>query len=192
MSRSKAKPYPQPDENSCGPASLKTALEILGIRKSFSTLSRLCGVTKQGTSVKKLIRVANRLGVSVLAVEWATLRHLQSALKSISSQPRAVIVDYLYLDKQPYEETGHYAVVATYSARNGRILIFDSYSETKKSYSWHDFLDRWYDYDYRRIKTSRRRYTRSRKWHNRLLLVLARNPDHLPRFTIRTAKLYPA
>jgi len=191
MSRSKTKPFPQPDEYSCGPASLKTALEILGTHRSFSSISRLCRVTKNGTPVKKLITVANKLGVAVLAVEWATLRHLQSALKPQASQPRAVIVDYLYHDTEPVENTGHYAAVASYSARNSRIYLLDSHSQTRKSYAWKNFLDRWYDYDYKRTKTSKpQKYRISRKWYNRLMLVLARDPRHLPRFRTPTAKLF--
>jgi ABC-type bacteriocin/lantibiotic exporter with double-glycine peptidase domain len=194
MSRSKTKPYPQKHESDCGPASLKTAFAILGRRISYDTLNAACGVTKNGTPVKKLIKVANQFGAHVLTVEWATLRHIQSALKSAPQKPRVIIVDYLYSDQTPVEETGHYAVVSAYSARNGRIQLLDSYSETKKTYSWKEFLDQWYDYDYKRIKISKRgsKFRLSRKWHNRLMLVLSLDKKYLPKFSTPLTKFYPA
>jgi ABC-type bacteriocin/lantibiotic exporter with double-glycine peptidase domain len=192
MSRKKTKSFTQPDKEACGPASLKNALKLLGMRKSYDELYDLCKTTKNGTSVENLIKAACRLGLSVMSLEWATLTHIQNALKSAPGQPRAVIVDYLYMDEEPMEETGHYAVVASYSARSSRIILFDSFSGTKKSYLWTDFLDQWYDYDYKRIKAkhSIRRYTLYKRWHNRLMLVVAKSPKHLPKFRSVSKKLY--
>lgn len=196
MGRTKAKTYSQPDDSTCGPASLKTALEILGQpRLSLTALTKLCKTSKNGTSVSNLINAANQLGLTVLAVQWATLRHLQASLKHNPNAPRAVIVDYLYdltPENQPVEESGHYAAVASFSARNSRLILFDSASGGKKSYSWKEFLDRWYDYDYRRIKTSKKSYRRSKKWHNRLMLVLVKNPKFLPKFNNPYTRLHPA
>ena len=196
MGRSKAKTYLQPDSNTCGPASLKTALEILGIKKPLRELVKLCRTTRNGTSPAKLIRAANSLRISVLAVEWTTLTHLQNALKSSPSKPRAVIVDYLYdlkADFSPHEESGHYTAVAKYSASNRRLTVFDSASGAKKSYDWKDFLDRWYDFEYKRRKTKIGRiktFKLGKSWNNRLMLVLARDPKYLPNFKISTAKLF--
>lgn len=190
MGRSKAKTYLQPDDNTCGPASLKTALEILGIKKPLGELIRLCRTTRNGTSPIKLIRAANRLGVSVLAVQQSTLTHLQNTLKHKPLKPRAVIVDYLYdlkADFSPHEESGHYAAVASYSASNRRIVLFDSATGTKKSYDWKDFLDRWCDFEFKRRKSKL-----IKSWNNRLMLVLAKDPKHLPKFKISTAKLFLA
>lgn len=193
MGRSKAKPHPQPDEFTCGPASLKTALDIIGRRVSLTHLTGLCRTTKNGTSVKNLIKAVNRLGYPVLAIEWATLRHLQSALKTLPDQPRAVIVNYQEIDTgDKKDESGHYATVARFSARDSRIQLFDSYTGKKKSYKWTRFIDLWYDYDFRRIKTARRhrQFRLARKYYNRLMLVIATDPDFLPKFTISTARLF--
>ena len=193
MGRTKARTYFQPDENTCGPASLKTALEILGVRKSFKSLVELCGTNRNGTPVHRLIKAANQLGLSALCVEWATLRHIQSTLR-YSPGPRAAIVDYLYdHNGNCYEEeSGHYAAIASYSSRSSRIVLFDSSTGGKKSYLWQEFMDRWYDYDFKRTKTSlpARKFRLSKKWNNRLLLVLARDPDHLPKFKTSTARFY--
>ena len=196
MGRSKAKTYLQPDDNTCGPASLKTALEILGIKKSLKELIRLCRTSRNGTTPARLINAANKLGVSVLAVEWTTLTHLQNALKHQASKPRAVIVDYLYdlkTDFSPHEESGHYTAVAKYSASQRRLPVFDSASGSKKSYDWQDFLDRWYDFEFKRRKTKIGRtktFKLVKSWNNRLMLVLARDPKFLPKFKISTAKLF--
>ena len=192
MSRSKAKPVFQPDDFSCGPVALKTALSILRVKSSVKELKTICKTNSRGTSIPNLIRGANRKGVYVMAIEWATLKHLQSALKYAAGQPRAVIVDYLYKDATPHEETGHYATVSGFSSRSSRIILLDSYTGTKKSYRWTDFLDRWYDYDYQRVKAehSIRRYQLYKRWRNLLMLVLARDPKHLPKFRNSTKKIY--
>lgn len=196
MGRNKAKTYLQPDDNTCGPASFKTALEIIGVRKPLRELIRLCRPTRNGTSLTHLIRAANKLGVSVLAMEWATLTHLQNALKHPPRKPRAVIVDYLCdlkADFSPHEESGHFTTVASYSASNRRIIVFDPDSGGKKSYDWKNFLDRWYDYEYKRrkIKLGRTKtFKLVKSWQNRLMLVLARDPKHLPNFRTSTAKLF--
>lgn len=194
MGRTKTKTYAQPDENSCGPAALKNALNIIGLRSSFKELCRLCKNTKNGTSVANLIKAANNQGASVMTVEWATLRHIQRILKAKSGQPLAGIVDYLYMDGEPHEDTGHYAAISSYSARNSRLILFDSYSGTKKSYLWTDFQENWFDYDNKRItsKHAIRRGQLYKRWHNRLLVILARDEQHLPKFTTPTAKIYPA
>jgi ABC-type bacteriocin/lantibiotic exporter with double-glycine peptidase domain len=193
MSRSKAKPHSQPDNYTCGPASLKTALDILGRRIPLKDLISACKTTRNGTSVKNLIAAINQLGYPVMAVEWATLKHLQSALKTLPDRPRAVIANYQEIDVADAKgESGHYAAVAGFSARTSRIVLFDSFSGGKKSYKWTKFIDIWYDYDYRRIRQNRRRrqFRLARKFYNRLMLVIARHPAHLPRFTVPTAKLF--
>jgi ABC-type bacteriocin/lantibiotic exporter with double-glycine peptidase domain len=194
MSRSKAKIHPQPDDYTCGPASLKTALEILGVKSSLKNLIRLCRTNKNGTKVIHLVKAANKLGVSALVLEWATLRHLQSALKNTSTKPKSVIVDYLYKDEEPHYETGHYAAVASFSASVGRIQLFDSISNTKKTYAWKDFLDRWYDYEkkWTHVNHHRQKFRLTRKWSNRLMIILTKDPKFLPKFKISSQKIYPA
>jgi ABC-type bacteriocin/lantibiotic exporter with double-glycine peptidase domain len=190
MSRSKTKPLVQTDEDSCGPAALKVALQIIGIRISYRKLVEYCHTNTRGTTLPNLIKAANKAGATVLTVEWATLRHLQSVLKTPPQRPLSAIVDYFY-DGQ-YEDTGHYAAVAAYSSRLSKIIIFDSYTGRKKSYLWTEFLDRWYGFDHKRKKIPHRsnRFKLSKKWHNRLLLILAKDKSYLPEFTISTAKTF--
>jgi len=195
MGRNHVTPIQQPDNTTCGPAALKHALAVFGKRKSLDYLMDLCGTNRNGTSTKNMIRAANKLGFCVLVVEYATLRHLQSALKYNPNQLRAVLVSYLYdLDEKdrPHEESGHWAAVSSYSASKSRIVLFDSSKAQKKSYNWADFRLRWMDYDLKRRNIGKRKkhFRLIRKWQQQMLFVMAKDPAHLPRFTIGTSKLF--
>ncbi len=195
MGRSHILPIQQPDDNTCGPASLKQALSIFGKRYALRSLMKLCKTNRNGTSTMHLIDAANKLGFSVLVVEYATLHHLQSALKYQSNQIRAVMVTYLYdLDKndQPHPESGHWAVVSSYLASKSRIVLLDSASGQKKSYDWADFRSRWMDYDLKRTRSNKdgKQFRLIHKWQQQLLMIIARDPKHLPKFTIATTRLF--
>ncbi len=197
MGRTKINAILQPDEQSCGPVSLKHALEILGKRKSVSSLTKLCKTSRNGTATKNMIKALNGLGYSVLAVERATLRHLISSLRYQPNKPRAVIVDYLYTlentDEEPWWESGHWATVSSFSASNSKIVLFDGYSGTKKSYHWQDFRKRWVDYDLMKKKVSPRskKFKSFRRWRKQLLLVVSASPKHLPKFRFSSTAVYP-
>lgn len=197
MGRSHITPIQQPDDTTCGPSALKSALSILGKRKSLAHLIELCKTNRNGTSTRNMVRAATTLGFPALVVEYATLHHLQSALKYTPNAPRAVLVSYLYdLDEQdePHPDSGHWAVVSSYSARNSRIVLLDSASGKKKSYPWKEFRDRWMDYDLKRkkIKKGRKEFKLIRRWQEQLMMVIAKEKDFLPKFKISTAKLFPA
>ena len=195
MGRKHVNPIIQPDDSSCGPASIKHALEILGKRKSLTSLKTLCKTTRNGTTVKNMIITLNKLGLHVMKVENASLRHLTGALRYTPNQHRAVIVNYLYdcdNEKDNWRESGHWATVSFYSAREGRIVLFDSYTGKKKSYLWKNFIQYWKDYDLKRKRTSKRRstYTVIKKWQHRLMLVVAKDADCLPEYSIETSKVF--
>lgn len=188
-------PIQQPDSTTCGPAALKHALAILGKRKSLEYLIDLCKTNRNGTSTRNMIAAANKLGFSVLAVEFATLHHLQSALRYPPNQVRAVLVSYLYdLDykDRPHPDSGHWAVISSYSARKSRIVLLDSSTGKKKSYSWVAFRDRWRDFDLKRKKLHKRgrRFQLVRRWQEQLMLVIAKDEDNLPNFKIDTARVF--
>jgi ABC-type bacteriocin/lantibiotic exporter with double-glycine peptidase domain len=196
MGRSHVKPLQQPTDTTCGPTALKHALSIFGKRRSLQYLEKLCGTNRNGTSTKNMIHAANRLGFSLLVVEYATLHHMQSALKYKQNQMRAVLVSYLYdLDekKDPHPDSGHWAVVSSYRPSTSRIVILDSASAQKKSYIWANFRKRWMDFDLKRrnIGGQKKKHFRMiRKWQNQLLVVMAQDPAHLPKFRIGTSKLF--
>ena len=142
-----------------------------------------------------MISAANKLGFSVLVVQYATLHHLQSALKYNPNQQRAVIVSYLYdLDEKerPHPDSGHWAVVSSYRPSRSRIVLLDSASAKKKSYDWADFRERWMDFDLKRKKLTARgaHFKLVRNWQQQLLLVMAKNSKDLPKFRIGTQRLF--
>lgn len=195
MGRSHVTPIRQPDDRTCGPAALKLALAVLGKRKSLDSLIELCRTNGHGTSTKNMISAVNKLGLPALVVEYATLHHLQGALKYRPNQPRAVLVSYLYdLDHKddPHPESGHWAVVSSFSARRSRIILLDSASGKRKSYDWQTFRDRWMDYDLKRklLKKNSQQFRLIRKWQQQLMMVIARDPAYLPKFKISTARLF--
>jgi ABC-type bacteriocin/lantibiotic exporter with double-glycine peptidase domain len=195
MGRSKATPVPQPDDLSCGPSALKVALEIVGKRKSLSYLYKLCKTNNNGVTTKHMIEAINKLGFSVEVVEYATLHHLQSALRYPANHMRASMVSYLSeLDQKdrPHPESGHWATVASYAASKSRIILFDSSSGgSKTSYAWSNFRTRWMDYDYKRRKIGKRgKFKLVKKWQQQLLLVIAKDENDLPWFRIDTSRVF--
>ena len=195
MGRSHVLAIQQPDGTTCGPATLKIALAVLGKRRSLNTLIDLCKTNRNGTSTRNMISAVNKLGFNVLVVEYATLHHLQSALRYPPNQMRAVLVSYLYdLDDndRPHIDSGHWAVVSSYSARNSRIILLDSSSGKKKSYPWVEFRSRWMDYDLKRKKVKRRgkHFRLVRRWQQQMMIVIAKDKENLPKFKINTAKMF--
>ena len=197
MGRTKVNTILQPDEQSCGPVSLKHALQILGKRKSISSLTKLCKTSRNGTATKNMIKAINTLGYSVLVVERATLHHLVSSLRYHSNKPRAVIVDYLYslenTEDELWWESGHWAAVSAFHPSQSKIVVFDSHSGTKKSYEWQNFRRRWLDYDVMKKKASPRskKFRSFRRWRKQLLLVVSSDPKHLPKFRYGSTSLHP-
>lgn len=195
MGRSHVIPIQQPDSLTCGPASLKLALKILGKRKSLDSLIELCKTNGNGTSTKNMVSAVNKLGLPTLVIEYATLHHIQSALRYRPNQPRAVLVSYLYdLNERedPHPESGHWAVVSSFSARRSRIVLLDSATGKKKSYDWQTFRDRWMDYDLKRkrLKKNGKKFRLVRRWQQQPMMVIAREEANLPKFKISTAKLF--
>jgi len=195
MGRSKVRPIQQPDDTTCGPSALKIALRVLGIKKSLESLITLCSTNSNGTSTKNMIKAITRLGLSCLVMENTTLRHLQSALKYSPNAPRATLVSYLYdLNdrEEPHPESGHWATVSSFMSSKSRIVLLDSSTGSRKSYDWADFRERWWDYDFKRKKISKRgkKYRLVRRWQSQLMMVIARKPDFLPSFSVDTARVF--
>lgn len=194
MGRTHLTPIQQPDDQSCGPAAMKLALQMFGKRKSLKTLAKLCKTNRNGTSTKNMIKALNKLGFAVELVEYATLKHVQSALKYKPGALRAALVTYLYdLDEKerPHPDSGHWAPVYSYSSSKNRIVLLDSINAKKKSYLWSDFRERWIDFDLkRRTVDNGRTFKLVRKWQPQLLMIVARSVQHLPKFRISTAKVF--
>jgi ABC-type bacteriocin/lantibiotic exporter with double-glycine peptidase domain len=195
MGRTHVAPIQQPDDTTCGPSALKLAFEILGKHKSLSSLITLCKTNKNGTSTKKMIAASNKLGYAVEVIQYATLHHLQSALRYPSNNVRAVLVSYLYdvdTKDRPHPDSGHWAVVSSYAASKSRIVLLDSASGKKKSYAWADFRRRWMDYDLKRRKITKRghKFHLIKSWQQQLLVVIAQNVESLPCFRSDASEIF--
>lgn len=195
MGRTHVSPIQQPDDTTCGPAASKLALQILGTRKSLRFMTGLCRTNRNGTSTINMVKAMNKLGFPVMVVQYATLHHLQSALRYPPNQVRAVMVSYLYEDddkERPHPDSGHWAVVSSFSASESKIVLLDSAEGRKKSYDWQEFRNRWTDFDYKRKKLHARghKYKLYRHWQPQMLMVVAKDPENLPKFKIQSSKTY--
>jgi len=194
MTRSRISPIKQPDDNSCGPAALKTALAMLGKRASVSALIDLCKTNKNGTTTRNMLSAIKHLKLSSLVVEKTTLNHLLSALRSPKTIKRAVLVSYLYhIDKndQVDPDSGHWAVVSSYKPASGRIVLLDSYTGQKISYPWSEFRRRWVDKKLKKRKITKRgvEWKFIKKPEKQLMIVVSQTADSLPKFRIPTARI---
>jgi hypothetical protein len=70
--------------------------------------------------------------------------------------------------------------------------LLDSASGKRKSYNWQDFRERWYDFDLKRKKLTKtgKKFKLVRHWQPQLMLVIARDAKHLPKFSTPTSKLF--
>jgi ABC-type bacteriocin/lantibiotic exporter with double-glycine peptidase domain len=192
MGRKNLKPVQQPNGVTCGPASIKMAFDILGARKSLTTITKLCKTNSNGTLLKNMIRPFVSLGYPVLEMHNTNLSHLQRALKHRPGHMRAVLVTYLSEQDENGKlnpESGHWAVVSSYLPSKSRIVLVDSNTGKKKSYNWQEFRLRWKDYDYM-MKRVGKTTKKVRKWNHQLMLVVAHSADDLPKFTLETQTLY--
>ncbi len=194
MTRSRVYPIKQPDDNSCGPAALKTALAMLGKRASVAHLIELCKTNKNGTTTRNMIGAIRRLKLNSLVMEKTTLNHLLSALRTTKTKRRAILVSYLYHiddNDKPNPDSGHWAVVSAYKPATGRIVVLDSYSGQKISYAWSEFRKRWIDQKLKRRKVGKRgsEYKVIKQQEKQLMIVVADDRDSLPRFNINTARI---
>ncbi|OGG01857.1 hypothetical protein A2Z33_01235 [Candidatus Gottesmanbacteria bacterium RBG_16_52_11] len=183
MGRSRIKPVLQPDDVSCGPATVKHVMAVFNRRRSISSLSRLCRTNGNGTNTKNMIRALRRLGFYVSVRESATLSDVKRALRR-DSRKQAAIVSYLAEDRPdrtPDPDSGHWGMVAGFSPKRQRISILDSSVGARRTYRWDNFRQRWYDYDLKRNRSHARspRFRVRRQWQPHLLMVASQSiPDN--------------
>jgi len=200
MGRSKVSTVKQPDEISCGPAALKTALRIFDKRVSISLLKNLCKTNSFGTSTPNMIHAIRTLGYCILYTENTSLNQLKRALYPKKQIITAIVVPYLYGGKHsnPKPESGHWATVASLGKKTKTITIFDSYEGKKKSYQWTDFKKRWLDYSLKRYslpsKNSKPRtiWKYKKIWKKGIMIVMARTVEDLPEIHSASTHVFPA
>ena len=196
MGRSHITPIHQPDDTTCGPSALKTAMEIFGKHKSLDTLIDLCKTNSSGTTTPNLIAAANKLGYSVLAVEYATLHHLQgrSNIRPTGQGQRSLPISMIWTKRTSpsgFRTLG--SGIFIFRAQKPH-RAFGQHHRQKKSYQWEAFRERWMDFDLKRKKIKKRgkKYKMIRRWQQQPLIILAKVPSDLPKFKISTAKYFPS
>ncbi|MFH0749561.1 MAG: hypothetical protein V1917_01430, partial [Candidatus Gottesmanbacteria bacterium] len=87
-----------------------------------------------------------------------------------------------------------WATVSSYLPSKNRIVLLDSSTAKRKSYNWQDFRERWFDFDLKRKKLTKtgKRFKLIRHWQPQLMLIIARDVKHLPKFETPTSKMFPA
>jgi len=126
--------FEQETAYTCGPAVMRMALAVLGIKKSEKQLVKLLRTNKViGTWVKNLPRVAEKFKLTYLVARGASVEDLRQLIK----WKYVVIVCYYY---QP-EKISHFAVVHKVDAKN--IYLLDPWNGQDHKYSISYFSKIW-------------------------------------------------
>lgn len=197
MGRSHVQPIKQPDEVSCGPATLQTILRIFDIHAPMPLLFELCRTNSQGTNTRNMIRAIRMLGFWVQYRKNGRLTDMKKALAQRQNNTCAVCVPYLYggSHSNPKEDSGHWATVASLGTQSKTITLFDSYEGKRKTYSWRNFRDRWWDYSMKKRpqtnteSPSKRKF--SKLWKQGIMITVALRETSVPSTGQSTAKLFP-
>ncbi len=197
MGRSHVQAVKQPDELSCGPATLATILRIFDIHAPISLLYELCRTNSAGTNTRNMIRAIRILGFWVQYRKGSRLTDIKKALAKRRNNTCAVCVPYLYggSHSNPKEDSGHWATVASLGAYNKTITLFDSYEGKRKTYSWRNFRSRWWDYSMKKrpVHTTKTQSKRkfSKQWKQGIMIVVALREISLPSTGQATVKTFP-
>lgn len=101
-------PFQQGYDSSCGPASLKIALNYFGINKSEKELIKLTKCKDRGVELEDLLKLAKKLGLKGFVKEKYGITDIRKYLK----KKYTIIVGW-------FDETdGHYSVVSHIDKEN--------------------------------------------------------------------------
>src|SRR3989344_9024424 len=101
-------PFQQGYDGSCGPASLKIALESLGRKKTEKELRKLCRVGKGGIELEDLLKVAKKFKLKGFIKKNSDIKEIRNYLR----KKYEIIVGWFH------ESDGHYSVVSHIDKEN--------------------------------------------------------------------------
>lgn len=130
--------YAQETSWTCGPASMKMALEKLGIRKEEKELARVMKTTKKhGTDHKYFATAAKKFKLAFRVKTNSSLKNV----KELLDDGWLVIINYF--DER--EKEGHYAVAVR--VEKNKLFINDPWNKKGKNvcFSGKKFESIWYD-----------------------------------------------
>jgi predicted double-glycine peptidase len=133
----------------CGAKALQMVMEYYGVEMREDILIKELRTDANGTSVDRMISVAEKSGFKVSSATGVSLEQLKRFIDE--EYPVIVLVQawaerYMTLEdwKTDYDD-GHYAIVIGY---NGSIIIFEDPSSIRRTWlTEEEFLVRWHDLD---------------------------------------------
>ena len=129
--------YIQPNNYSCGAASLKTLMEYCGEEIDLGELLKLTQTTENGTPIGNLESVAERFGFHTEVKRDANLNDLIRNLR----RGRIPLVGYMVNDEEIPEP--HYSLVV--GINGDRISIADCRTGNVETQNIQDFRRAWYE-----------------------------------------------
>ncbi|MDG6933676.1 MAG: C39 family peptidase [Nitrososphaerota archaeon] len=125
--------YKQRKANTCGPASLRIALKLLGLEVDEAWLAGHMAVTKLGTKPSGFKRVLCKLGLSYSEIHNATINDIRRFI--LRGLP--VVVAWTF------KGDGHYSLVTGATCEG--ISIFEPYSGRLIEIDYRRFAKLWHD-----------------------------------------------
>ena len=125
--------YKQRKANTCGPASLRIALKLLGLEADEAWLARQMTVTKLGTKPSGFKRVLRKLRLSYSEVHNATIDDIRRFI----SRGFPVVVAWTF------EGDGHYSLITGATCEG--VSIFEPYSGRLIEIGYRRFAKLWLD-----------------------------------------------
>ncbi len=133
----------------CGAKALQMVMEYYGVEKREDILIKELGTDTRGTSVDRMISVAEKNGFKVYSATGVSLQQLKQFVDE--GYPVIVLLQawaerYMTLeDWKADDDDGHYAIVIGY---NGNVIIFEDPSSIRRTWlTEEEFLVRWHDVD---------------------------------------------
>jgi predicted double-glycine peptidase len=133
----------------CGAKALQTVMAYYGVDVREDKLIKELGSNDNGTTVDKMVSMAQFYGFQVKTQEYLTLQDLKEYIKK--GTPVIVLLQawadrYMTLnDWREDDDDGHYAIVIGYARK---VLIFEDPSSFRRTWLREkEFLARWHDVD---------------------------------------------
>lgn len=128
---------------SCGPASIRMALAVFGIKKSEQSINRLSKLTKEGLFHIQMITTIRRLGLYCFVKRDTSIRDL----KSLLSLGLPIIVNYNMIPRRFPDsgEGGHYVLIK--EIKGGKVSICCPVEGPCHIISLKEFHHNWFDWE---------------------------------------------
>jgi predicted double-glycine peptidase len=135
--------FQQGYNGSCGPASLKIALQHFEINKTEKELIKLTKCREKGVELEDLLKIAKKFGLKGFVKEKSSITEIRKYLR----KKYAIIVGWFHGDD------GHYSVVSKIDREN--IYLQDPELGHQRAMRIDQFRRIWFDFPGEYIKTKK-------------------------------------